>query len=261
MITASFILNCCAANVPVTTIESAGEWIQAVENLPERNRNRGCRGGPARCRRELLLFDVNDYLLVFDHLSIEQGYLLDYIYKSDSVGGMPVLYAYPDGKAPLRSYDEFIAAHGSSYQGSFEKIEHSDDYLAHVMIDDTPEGYFQFVALKIMDDLFYLNWHAYYNDTTIITSADEARKAYSEAEGGGDRSDLRAGTRLQSKINGLDYTPTVVMDDDHAIVRLITFSDRGGFRELTVTIQRTFPHEIVKWKKRLKIFTFTGVIY
>ena len=43
-------------------------------------------------------FDVMDYFSVLDHLSMQPGYVLDYVYHYDGMGGYPVLYARPSGQ-------------------------------------------------------------------------------------------------------------------------------------------------------------------
>jgi hypothetical protein len=52
------------------------------------------------------------------------------------------------------SYPQLAAAHSADLQASFEAIEHSDDYLTHVPADGTPQGYFQWAALSIVDDQY-----------------------------------------------------------------------------------------------------------
>ncbi len=99
-------------------------------------------------------FDPNLYFTVLTHLSMSPGYVLDYVYHYDGMGGRPVLYARPEGLALYRSYEEFAAS-------SLE----ADAYLKAVVVDGTPESYFELVVLSIMGGQFYLDWHANYNDT------------------------------------------------------------------------------------------------
>ncbi|TFH32834.1 MAG: hypothetical protein E4G99_12285 [Anaerolineales bacterium] len=84
------------------TIDSAVELINAVEELPAR-KGSGCRGTSTFCGRDRFEFDVNAYFSVFNYLSVEPGYALDYIYMSDGAGGKPVLYAYQESERPLNS--------------------------------------------------------------------------------------------------------------------------------------------------------------
>ncbi len=264
-------ISSCGISENSIEIDYAGEIINAVEQLPDRMNNPGCRATSTSCGRDRFVFDVNDYFSVFDHLSVEPGHTLDYIYMSDGIGGKPVLYAYQESEGPLNSYPEFVQANDSEFQGSYEIIKHSDDYLVHIQIDDTPDGYFQYAALSIMEDQFYLNWHANYNDTTIITSEEEAFEVFSaanfledqeEGDWTKEESSFYLWTRwIESRIPRLNYTPAVVMKDEFAIVRFIVFTQWGGFQEITATIKRAFPHEIVNWKQKNQIFYYSGVMY
>jgi len=88
-------------------------------------------------------FDVMYYFKVLDHLSMEAGYVLDYVYHYDRMGGYPILYAYLIGQ-PAYATEADLAAAGKT-----------PDYLDYVQADDTPESYFQFIMLAEMGRQFY----------------------------------------------------------------------------------------------------------
>ncbi|TFH32833.1 MAG: hypothetical protein E4G99_12280 [Anaerolineales bacterium] len=122
-----------------------------------------------------------------------------------------------------------------------------------------------------MDDQFYLDWHANYNDTTIIANEEGGFEAF-EAVNFFDDPETDELTeeessyylrikRVESKISELNYTPSVVMEDENAVVRFIVFTQWGGFMEVIASIKRSFPHEIVDWKQRTRILYFSGVMY
>jgi hypothetical protein len=170
LIAAALLANGCGLQPNPIPISSAGETIAAVKRLTDR-REGGCDVGDPDCGRDQLEFDVNRYFSVFDHLSIQPGYTLDYVYLRDFGGAKPVVYAREINADPYDSYEAFVRANHSEIQGSHEKIKHAADYLRHIQIDDTPQGYFQFVVLSIMGDQFYLRWHANYNDETATVRA------------------------------------------------------------------------------------------
>ena len=76
-------------------------------------------------------FDVDEYFHVLDALAMEPGYVLDYVYLFQGIGGHPVLYARPEGQPPFATHADLAAAHD----------EPRGDYLRHLQVDDTPEGY------------------------------------------------------------------------------------------------------------------------
>ncbi len=257
------LMGACNRAVEAVPVENAEELIKGVSRLPGR-RSEVMYGGRIPVREEIN-FDVNSYFKVFDKLSMQPGYMLDFVYLNDGVGAKPVVYAYSVEEGPLRDYYDYLAWKEIQHPGSFAVIEGSDDYLQHVVIEDTPEGYFQSVALAIMEDQFYLNWHALYNDTRIITSAELAGSAFNrfarDTEGITNRGYLRNVERVVEGIPELNYTPKVEMREDRAIVRMIVFSEWGGFSELRVVISRDFPHEILNWREKTRLFFYSGVMF
>lgn len=195
-------------------------------------------------------FDVATYFTVLDHLSMEPGYVLDYVYRYDGMGGMPVLYARPADQPPYATYQAYADASPDA---------EADSYLEHVRVDDTEEGYFQFVLLRLMGNQFYLFWHAAYNDIRPVCSratldeilTDRANKGYGLEMPAEDR---RAAERL-------DLEPQVVLDEETARVRLVTFTLWGGFIEQTYTIRRAFPHEILDIEETTLIEYDCGIMF
>ncbi|MBN2148960.1 MAG: hypothetical protein JW726_16365 [Anaerolineales bacterium] len=180
-------------------------------------------------------FDPNQYFTVLKHLSMEPGYTLDYIYIYDFMGGFPVLYARPTDQPSYQNAEEFYAS------------PHSDPYLDHVQADGTPEGYFELALLDIMGSQFYLHWHANYNDTRIVSDSDALEAILS---GSGDFGNpIPADARAQAL--RLDLQPVIEIGTDTVTVKIITFSNWGGFYRATFTINRNFPHTIrdVQWEE------------
>jgi hypothetical protein len=87
-------------------------------------------------------FDANSYLSVLNHLSIETGYELDFVYFRDGVGGKPLVYARKTDQAPYETYAEFTAVAGepSYWEGSYGYLEHAHDCMALIKTDDTEVG-------------------------------------------------------------------------------------------------------------------------
>ena len=59
-------------------------------------------------------FDVNAYFGVLTHLSVEPGWVIDYLYQADGMGGRPFIYARPADRAPYASFDEYAATAGGN---------------------------------------------------------------------------------------------------------------------------------------------------
>jgi hypothetical protein len=257
------LMGACTPGVEAVPVEDAGQMVSAIKSLPGRRST--VSYGLQIPERDEIGFDPNSYFEVFEKLSMQPGYTLDFVYLNDGLGAKPVVYAHPVDEEPLSGYRDYLSWKNIKHPGSFAMIEGSDDYLEHVIIEDTPEGYFQFVALSIVEDQFCLYWHALYNDTRIITSTSRAQSAFNryvrDTEGITNRWYLRNVKNVKEGIPGLDYTPTVEMRANRAIVRMIVFSEWGGFSELRVVISREFPHEILSWKSKSRLYFDSAVMF
>lgn len=191
-------------------------------------------------------FDPNRYFDALSALSMQPGYTLDYVYDYQFMGGRPLLYARQESVEPLGTAEEYYRQIRGAPQ---------ENYLEHVQIDDSPEGYFQFVVLAVMAEQFYLYWHAAYNDRAIVCEDEglEAlrKKIISSKAGEPDR--------LLMAAQELDLTPRVKVAEDEASVRIITFSNWAGFVEETYTIRRDFPHAILAMDRKTLIPYDSGI--
>lgn len=177
-------------------------------------------------------FNAHDYFSVLKHLSLEPDYILDYQYSDTLTGGEPILFALLE--------DE---------EGAEEDIGISDNnaYLRHIQIDGTPEGFFEFVALDVMGEQFYLWGHARYNDWTIICDdADMDKKLDS----------ISLSKKAQ---HGMSVQPSVQFSEDIVRVQFISFTNWGGFYENTYSIRRNFPHTTLNHQRKQMIPYDVGI--
>lgn len=175
-------------------------------------------------------FDPNEYFSVFDRLSMQDEYTLDYVYTYNWMGGYPTMYARYEEWTPFLSQADLRAG--------------MDNYLDHLVVEDTPEGYLQYAMLAITAEQFYLDWHANYNDMEIVCSHD-ALEGIVKALG---KTDFGMPITLVEKTRALalsDIEPVVTLNTETVTVQMVTFTKWGGFYRLTMTIDRSFPHFIV----------------
>jgi hypothetical protein len=192
-------------------------------------------------------FDVMQYFDVLDHLSMQPGYLLDYVYHYDGMGGYPVLYTYPTGQPPYITETGLDAGGGDK------------NYLENVQVDDTPESYFQFALLALMGNQFYLDWHANYNDAQIVCDRASVDKIIANLDGSfGQR--IPAASQVRAKLL-LNVEPSVILGEQTVEVRLVTFTKWGGFYLKMVTISRSAPHTIQAIQDKLLVPYNCGVMF
>lgn len=196
------------------------------------------------------IFDANEYFSVLEHLKIQDGYILDYYYFGELLGSEPLLYARPKNKEPYRSYSEYKQEHGELWESSHK-------YLDHIVIDDTPEGFFQFIALRVMGGQFYLFWHARYDDYRIICGSEVLEKILTTP----DEFNKIIPVDIQQEARKLKVEPVVELTYDKARVEIVVFSKWKGFLRRKYTISRYFPHTILEEKSETLVPYNCGILF
>jgi hypothetical protein len=174
-------------------------------------------------------FDANEYFMVLNHLAPEDGYVLDYVYYAPGGFGAPYMYARPEGEPTFSNY--------SAYQNAGV-----ENFLSHIQVDDTAEGYYELVLLSIMGEQFYLSWHAAYDDWEVVSSRerlDAIIELMNEEHNPLTEEQVEAALQL-------DVTTSVKFEGDKVRVQILVFTKWGGFFERVYTIDRNFPHRMIE---------------
>jgi len=188
-------------------------------------------------------FDVNEYLDVLTHLSVEEGYTLGYTYYlQKDFGGHPVLHARP---MEYSTWAEYIEVEQPD-------LPEDHSYLDHIRVDGTAEGFFEFVVLQIMGDQFYLYWHSGANDAEIVYNRARLWEIVNR------HLTLPYGAKLRART--LNVTPAVEIGDDTVVVRVVTFSNWSGFVQRSYTISRDFPHKVLNLERETLVEYKTDVV-
>lgn len=191
-------------------------------------------------------FDVTAYFDVLDRLSMQPGYLLDYVYWYDEMGAHPVLYARLASDPPFETHSAYIAARDEPPQA----------YLDHVQVDGSAAGFFQLLVLRQMGEQFYLWWHATMNDTAIMTGQPSLLAHRQAVEANCDE----PFDPVLAQASQLALEPRVSFEADQVLVTLHAFSGFSGLQRQTFSISRDFPHTIVEQSSELLIDYFCGVV-
>ena len=176
--------------------------------------------------------DVNQYFDTLTHISMREGYTLDYVYQIDSLGGYPLLYPRPVDQAP--------------YVSSSDIPENTDwpDFREYLEVEDTEQGYFEYVVMDIMANQFYLYWHANYNDTQIVCNRQQVYDIVGQISSGEFGAALEPAGQAQARTLR-NIVPVVYLAGDTAVVEIVTFTKWGGFYRQTYSISREGPHKII----------------
>jgi hypothetical protein len=192
-------------------------------------------------------FDVMQYFKVLDHLSMQTGYVLDYVYHYDGMGGGPILYVRPASQPPY-STEADLAAAGET-----------PDYMDYIQVDDTPESFFQLAMLSMVGSQFYLYWHANYKDLQIICDKVDIKDIVNSLDG-----DFGYPISLMSRMRAAlltDVAPVVNIGEQTTTVQIITFTRWGGFYKQAFTISRVIPHTILDVQEKNLVPYDCGVMY
>lgn len=161
-------------------------------------------------------FNPNTYLKILTHLSLLDGYLLDFTYDyQEGLGGHPCLYARPIKNAPFETMTELQA---------WERKHNVSDFLVS---DGTPESFFELVVFREVANQFYLYWHAAYNDLRIITAKEEISKIVTTLN---DLGPVKFDPKQVEIALSLDPEPQIEMTETSASVVFCTFTQWGGIQ-------------------------------
>jgi hypothetical protein len=182
-------------------------------------------------------FNVSKYLDELQYLAVEEGHVLEYVYYFDGMGGFPILYVRKKTSQPFVNFSQWRDASCTSTS--------CKNYLNDIVIDDTPEGYMQFVTLAIMGNQFYLWWHAAFNDYQLIWNLSKMETLLGTLPKAGENGvadDLYSINETESEtLRGMDFTPTVLYSNANpgvVRVRVVVFTKWGGFISKTYKINR-----------------------
>ena len=191
-------------------------------------------------------FDPNSYFKKLTHITIKEGYVLDYVYFSDELGGLPLVYARKVDDKPFQSYEEFLKSYDEEFSGerSYSGVPHSYDFLDVIQVDKTPESYFEFVTLALLGNQYYLHWHGLYHDTLILCDPSDLEVSIKSL----DMFEIKMPEDIISRAKEIDITPTIKIEEKTVTIRLVTFSKWGGFSENLYTLEKDNPQNMVDSK-------------
>ena len=170
-------------------------------------------------------FDVSAYFTALDHLTMQPGYVLDYVYAYEFLGGRPFLYAQRADQTPFATFADYARATPDTR------------YLDYVVPDGSPESYIQWAVLDVMAEQFYLVWHANYNDYRILCDSSDVEAIVNA----GNEFGMLMTDEIKAQARALDVTPVIVDEDDRVEVDIVVFTNWGGFVRLTYTVSWDLP--------------------
>ncbi|MFH1447163.1 MAG: hypothetical protein ABIG43_07140 [Chloroflexota bacterium] len=202
-------------------------------------------------------FDIMTVFDVLDHIRMAEGYQLAYVYIYDSMGSYPRLYVHSTDEAPYTTASEYYAERPecSSRKDAPPQCEH----MQYIVTDSSEMGYLQWILMYVMGRQFYLDWHANYNDTTLVATYEALDRIVTKHL---DKSMGYPMSKVQiEKARTIDPTPQITIGDETVAVRVVWFTKWGGFFETRHKLSRTFPHTILETSSKILLDYDCGVMY
>jgi hypothetical protein len=192
-------------------------------------------------------FDVNRLFTVLTHLSMQEGYVLDYVYLSDGTAGGPILYIRAADTAPFKSYAEYQEATQQNPKTKndnsliwFVKDTESSSFGNKISVDGTKEGYFEYAMLQLVGNKFYLHGFTTGTDKRFVCDPSEVDNIITNLEKTG-----ALDNNFKKDARKLDLKPDVAISESEVTVSAVTFSPLEGFVRDTVNISRNYPNYII----------------
>lgn len=217
-------------------------------------------------------FRIDHYFDILDRVGLEKGWLVEFLYIQQRIGGGPEIIAYPEAKKEeyikiINKINDNELDYNSGDSDS-ENIIHTflnyddvDNYLAHVKLDGSEESYLQFVILAALGSQFSLFWHALYNDKEFVCTPEKAEKIIKRVNRNDENMDFMQDELFDQQLEEIDFDPQITINTDKVTVRLVFFTKWGGFIEVKYQVKRDFPHKIIERETEVLIDYNCGYVY
>ena len=161
---------------------------------------------------------VDTILTHLKGVSMKKGYVLDVFYKGGGGGGMALFYCR---KADERKHRK---------NPPLEEFENVLDYMN---VEFTPEGIWSAFQLEVSNRYLYKFWHAYYSESWLVFSKDEAISSFYVGRN-------KVGQELINKLEELlpIKNKVEVTSDSTAELTAYFWNDWLGLVEEKVQVQR-----------------------
>jgi len=200
-------------------------------------------------------FDVNDFLSVFDRVKLQDGYVLDYIYAVDNLGGAPLIYSRKLTDKPLSNSQDYCKTFNIfpfPLLGQEPSKINSSPYLNNIQFENSNIGYFQFALFCMTVRRFYLHWHANYNDRRYVIAKYVLNNIIYDNVGNCNKEEVIL-------LRSIDFRPKLIIEKDSAEIIIFCYERNIGYSNLHVFV--TWPNIFEKIIDEVIIKTNMHIMY
>lgn len=204
-------------------------------------------------------FDVARYFGVLKHISMREGYALDYVYYYTTNAGMftcvgsPRLYARKNASSPFATYRDLERQH--QHSGWLACLDYIDT-------DGSAEGFMELQILSKVGSMFCNpDFDLNGMDPPIICSRRFLRQFLSNSKNFVP-ADVKAPQLIEvlRQAKDIDPTPRVSFKSNTVTVEMVMFSNYVGFFRERWTLTRHSPHKSVKSERTILVPYDCGII-
>lgn len=214
-------------------------------------------------------FDIEEYFSLYNKLTIDSLYKIDYYYFYFGDGGRPLLLALEKNEELDTILNYFVSypprivnfndKTTRERHVSFDFFDYADSVLnpiSKIRIEDSELGYFQYLVFYLQGDNFGLFWHSNYSGLVLINS-EKALNEFLNIE-----SDFTDFTREQKKnIKQINPEPMIIMTDDSCYINIVEFNAWEGFVRTKFSINRIYPHNVKYISRDLLVEHDCGIVF
>jgi hypothetical protein len=192
-------------------------------------------------------FDVNSIFTVLTHISMQEGYVLDYVYLSDGNQGGPILYIRPIDATPFKTYQEYKQAYhdvprqtGDSTMIWLVKGATTSTFGNKMKTDGSAEGYYEYALFQTLANRFYLSGGARINDKVVVAESAKLESILTMIDN--EETWTKINKEFKTTARKLDLNPVIMITDPSVLVETILFTKWGGFQRLSIVINKDYPN-------------------
>lgn len=260
--------SCSSGTVTTTaTAEPTENWYQTVADdlralLPDDPPSALINAKGVKDGTE---FDVNAIFQVLTHISLEEGYVLDYVYLTDGSAGGPILYVRKTDRIPFTTYEDYKQATHDTPKPESDLsmiwlVKGVDDPATgnKIRVENSEQGFYEYALFQTLANQFYLLGGARINDKSIITGSAQIEKVLTEINQ--TETYQQIDDESEAAARKLDSAPIIRMLNGNVELRLTFFSKWQGFYYTMLTIKQEYPNTVTAKNESLLVAYNCGVL-
>lgn len=179
-------------------------------------------------------FELASLVGEMDHVTVNEGFQVDYVYTYRNAMGRPLVYSLPRAQKVFNTEDEFKAGKPLRLTYALETT-------------DQRWGFLQLAILEELGDQFYQYYTAEYDDNRIICDIDDIELLIDQLASSEVHSPMDWWQKMRAlTISETDPIVNIYSTANTVEVSLLLFDSQTGIVRRTYVYSYLFPHELLE---------------